>query len=131
MILFNAFLFIFSSPSFNIVDVQQGVNLTDTDIASGYKLDSTTFLTDFISSFVVILSLGGLASLYTKNSVYVGVSIVIGLLAGLWAAMSSSIGTMFQSYPLADNLYTVFVICLGVIAVIAISDIFSGRSTDD
>jgi hypothetical protein len=127
MMLFSAFMFFFTNTM--ELGVPQGTDIETSD--PGYRITTESLVTDFLSGFLSILSLGALATIATRNPIFIGVSMFVGLIIGLWNAGFNNITTMFSEYEYMTFFFTVFNIMMGILAVIAITDIFSGRATDD
>ena len=141
MILFSAFLFLFTNPTYFRIGVPQGSDIEGQDFGNytkdgeqrpiPFRITSSSFAWDFILGGGGIVVLAGLAAIFTKNVVWFGAGAIMAVIFGLWNAVSSNIGTLFIEYPLANALWTIFTIGFGFIATIAVVEMFTGRSSDD
>lgn len=129
MIIFNALLFLFASTF--ATTGNQGKDIDATDSELGYKIDSDQFVYSLLLSGGGVFIIGGIAALITRNSIWVGVGALMAIIFGLWSAGSGNIGELFNEYPLANTLWNILNIIFGVIATIAVVEIFTGRSSDD
>ena len=133
MILFNAFLFFFSSPDyFGLSDVD-GKNINESTLST-YNVDSQTFASSLINGvltggFIGLAAIG--AAIATKSYVLLGAGLLMSLIGGLWAGAFTYVGAIFEPFPLANYLYNILFIVTGIIAFIAIAEIFTGRTGDD
>ena len=131
LIIFNVMLVVFA----NFFPGEETVTGTDTTTTlAGYKNFSTASM---ISN--AILTGGGVfaavvvGSFLLKGSIptgqFIGAGSIIALIAGLWAVTSAPILSIVNSYGGAYGMifYDVLVICIGIITVFGIAEIFTGR----
>ena len=136
MILFNAFLFLFSSPNFfNLTETDYGgeIDREDSGVTS-YQFVGGDFFSIFKNIFFTagtILLIGVIAAIVGRSYIIFGAAIVAAIIGGLWAGAFTYVGAIFEPFSYADYLYNILFIITGVIAFIAIAEIFTGRTGDD
>jgi len=132
MIVFSAFLFIFSTEwSGNF-----GQDIKGTDDILGWDISSKSFAYDIILSgggiFLGGVAVGGILGFVTKNHAWTGAGVLCGIIFSLFTVAMNPIENMFQSYSaFGINIWNVFTFCFTVIAIIAVMEVFTGRSVDD
>lgn len=132
LFLFNAILTLFG-PIF-------ATSLSDSAISvdemESYKLDSPTDIISIIFSWdnlgawgasVIILAGGVLVALATKNYVYIGVTLFVSIVIGVYIKMSTVIATIGGQ---TDNVYVTGIIAIvgiaiGLIVVFNVVDMFA------
>lgn len=135
IIIFNAFLFIFTAE----FGGSGGQDITDTGDGSdatkpgnlGYDITSSSFAVAVITAGGGIFVFGALASIFTRNHAWTGAGAICGVIFSLYIIGMSSVSSLFQSYEFALHIWTIFSFCFGVITMIAVVEIFTGRSVDD
>ena len=131
MIIFNAFLFIFTTEFGG--SGGQDITCTGTGEPSslGYDIDSSSFAVSVVTAGGGIFIVGGLIGFFTKNHAWTGAGVLCGIIFSLYIIAMHPIASMFQSYSFGIHIWTIFTFLFGVIAVIAVMEIFTGRSVDD
>ena len=127
MIIFNAFLFIFTAE----FGGEGGQDISSADDSLGYDINSASFAVTFLETSGGIFLAGLLADFITKNHVWTGAGALCGLIFGLYSVSINPIANMFESYPFIDHIWAILTFSFGVIALIAVVEIFTGRSVDD
>jgi len=135
MIIFNAFLFIFTtefggSGGQDITDTGDGTDITK-PANLGYDITSPSFAVGVVAAGGGIFLAGALASFITKNHAWTGAGVLCSIIFSLYMIAMSPIASMFQSYSFGIHIWTIFTFLFGVIAVIAVMEVFTGRSVDD
>ena len=128
LIIFNAFLFLFST-NFGMVD-SGGEDIVGSG-ASGFDINSSGFAYGVITTGGGIFIVGIIATILTKNPVWTGAGALMGLIFSLWTGTTTTIGSLLAGYDEALYLWTIISVVTGVIATIAVVEIFTGRSVDD
>ncbi len=140
LMLFNA-VFTLYGPIFNVSETAQGVELDDPEITkySIDKMDVGKFLTLIFSNGNALLAtglIGGvsiLASVLTKNYVFIGVGIFIGVITGIYASFSSIISQLGmgvgQNSPYIMGIITIISIAIGLLAMFNIVDMMAPAPT--
>jgi len=131
MIIFNAFLFIFSAE----FGGDQGQDILEKGEnkpgSLGYDVDAPGFAYSVITAGGAIFLGASVASWLTKNPAWTGAGVLGAIIFSVYTIGMASMGSMFQSYPFALHIWTIFNFCFGIIATIAIAEVFTGRSVDD
>ena len=128
MIIFNAFLFIFTSE----FGGSGGQDIGDSDV--GYNVDSgPSFAVGVVTVGGGIFIVGTLASFLTKNPAWTGAGVLCSIIFTLYTVSFNPIANMFQSANMvfAIHIWNIFLFLFGVIAVISVVEVFTGRSVDN
>jgi len=131
MIVLIAFLFLFTSE----FGGRGGQDISETGVnkpgSLGYDISGPGFAVSIITAGGGIFIAGGIASFFTKNHAWTGAGVLCGIIFSLYMIAVSPIASMFQSYSFGIHIWTIFTFLFGVIAVIAVVEVFTGRSVDD
>ena len=130
MIIFNAFLFIFTAE-FGDSGGQDIDALENTD--ADYDIDSANFAVSVVTVGGGIFLVGTLASFFTKNPAWTGAGVLCSIIYTLYAVGTNPIANLFERNDMvfAVHIWNIFTFVFGVIAVIAVVEVFTGRSVDD
>jgi len=136
MIVFSAFLFIFTAEW--TVPLGQDIEGEGTgqpgslgyDVGSGEGFATGVILAGGGILFGSAVT-GGIMSFVTRNHAWTGAGILCGIIFGLYTVGMSTVANMFQSYSFGIHIWTIFNFCFSVIAIIAVMEVFTGRSVDD
>ena len=143
LIIFNAMLIIFG-PYFPAQTT--GVNETAVDVSGTSRYNtlgnlgsSGTIISMILTGagiFGATVLLGGLTSRLTgiKNfptGMFMGAGIIISIVASLWVGLSAPLISITSSYPAIGAFYNVLVVCIGVVAVFSVAEIFTGKGDTD
>jgi hypothetical protein len=134
LLLFNAFLTLFA-PIFSTNISESAVDYEAADV-SQYEIESIgdimgiIFHEDNIGAWtgIVVISIAGIgAAILTKNYIYIGVTLFVSIVVGLYLKMSSVIATIGNQ---TDNVYvsgiiTIVGIAIGIIVVFSVVDMFA------
>ena len=133
MIIFNAFLFIFSTQ---FKTTPLGENISSTDV--GYDISGTGFAWTVIvgNSLVVTaiaLTITGALAWATKNVVWFGAGALMSIIYTLYSIGTIPISAMFRTagWDFAVHIWDVFTIIFTILCVLVIIELFTGRSVDD
>ena len=131
MIVFSAFLFIFSTE----FGGNFGQDIEGTEDTLGWDIGSESFAYDIILAgggiFLGGVVVGGFLGFVTHNHAWTGAGVLCGIIFSLFTVAMTPIANMFQSYPFGIHIWTVFTFCFTIIAIIAAMEVFTGRSMDD
>lgn len=131
LMLFNSILLLFSGFFPTDTDQYDAINITGDSDYQDYKITGGFFsfgldsITLGAGAFAVFFSFGLLASWAMKSPVPIGAGLFSGLIAGLY------VGPAVVIYNLTDNIIVtgiigIISIAIGVLAFIAIIEMFSG-----
>jgi hypothetical protein len=59
-----------------------------------------------------------------------GASLVISVFVGLWNGLTSPLVGIANSFPSIMSFYTIFTIALGVVVMISVIEIFTGKGDE-
>lgn len=137
MILFNAMLIVFapyfptqaSGSTYNPVDVDSSSNF---DLYRNLNITSllTTFFTAFVGTFFISILVGFVSGGTLPLAQLLGASLVISIFVGLWSGLSSPLVGIASEYPSIAPFYTIFTIVLGVVVMISVVEIFTGKGDE-
>ena len=131
MIIFNAFLFIFVAE----FGGTGGQDITSTGKGTpgglGYNINSNAFAASIIIDSVGIFSVATGLAIFTKNVVWFGAGAIMAVVFALYNVGTAPIAALIQPYPFAYNIWNIITIVFGIIAMIAVVEIFTGRSVAD
>lgn len=125
MIVFSAFLHILT----NEFGGNAGKDINETD--PGYDINSSDFAWNLVFTGGGIAVVAGLASIFTKNVAWFGAGAIMAIIFALYGVALAPVENLFIPYPFARNIWNIFIIVFGIIATIAVVEIFTGRSVDD
>jgi len=132
MIVFSAFLFIFSNEwtgDFGQDITEEGENKPG---SLGYDILSSDFVVSIITTGGGIFFVGTVIGFATRNHAWTGAGVLCSIIFSLYLVGMNPIANMFQSYSdFGIHIWNVFTFCFGVICVIAVMEVFTGRSVDD
>jgi len=134
LLLFNAFLTLFA-PIFSASIDENAMDYEAEDV-SQYEIKGIgdimriIFHEDNIGAWtgIVVVSIAGIgAAILTKNYIYIGVTLFVSIVVGLYLKMSSVIATIGLQ---TDNIYvsgiiTIVGIAIGIIVVFSVVDMFA------
>jgi hypothetical protein len=134
MILFNAMLFIFG-PYFPSHHLATGVDVANSSAFTSYQsLDIKTILYNFfyafVGSFFVSIFIGYVSGGTLPLGQLLGASLVISVFVGLWNGLTSPLVGIANSFPTIMPFYTIFTIVLGVVVMISVVEIFTGKGDE-
>jgi len=124
MIIFNAFLFIFAAK----FGGSGGQDISTASESVGWDITGSNFAYSVIVSGLGIFTVAGLATFFTRNVAWIGAGALGVIIFALYTAGTGNIRSMFETYPFAEHIWTIISFCFVVIAVIAIAEVFTGRS---
>lgn len=135
LILFNAMLVLFSPYFENKTTGDIGENVVNTK--SSFMNIDQAMLTNIISSgfgvFLAIIGIGVIGSRVIANfptGLFVAAGIIISIITGLWAGLSAPLVSITDSYGLS-YIYSILMICIGVVATMSVAEIFTGKGDID
>lgn len=133
MIFFNAMLIMFSS--FFPVHSVSGVDVVNSSSFSDYQrlnIQSvlTGFFSTFVASFFISIFIGYVSGGTLPLAQLLGASLVISVFVGLWNGLSSPLVGIANSYPAIMSFYSIFTIALGVVVMISVIEIFTGKGDE-
>ena len=125
MIIFNAFLFIFSTQ-FGFTEGKQISSL-------GYNISNPTFAWTLVSTGAGLIIITGVLAFLTKNIAWFGAGAIMSLMSVLWNFGNMPIYNLLNQpgYDLAIHIWTIFQFIFYFLCALAIVEIFTGRSVDD
>lgn len=134
LLLFNA-IFTLYNPIFNSGYGNQAVAHTDTEMENFDLLSMENMLSYVFTNANALLSLGVLgflglvASIFTKNPVFIGAGIFIGVITSMYISFSNIISQL-GTQATGNNIYvtgiiTIIGIAIGVLAMFNIVDMFA------
>jgi hypothetical protein len=137
LLLFNAFLTLFS-PIFNTAVSENAIDYEAEDI-SQYEIKNAgdvmgiIFHSDNIGAWsaVAIVTIAGIGVAFlTKNYVYIGVTLFVSIIVGLYVKMSSVIAGIGSTYGniYVTGLITIIGIAIGLIVIFNVIDMFAPAS---
>jgi hypothetical protein len=143
MILFNAMLIMFS-PYFSTQ--QEGstyspVNISDTSpdtvgekLSEYQNLNILNLLKGFFEYFVATFFISAFIGFISGGSLplgqLLGISLVISVFTGLWGTLSSPLVSITKEFPTIAPFYTIFTIVLGVVVMISVIEILTGKGDE-
>lgn len=135
MIIFNAMLIIFS-PYFGNSSYMTGVDITGSSTYTSYadinplSMLSSFFVTFLASFFITLLAARFLTSGNLPISQLLGASLVVSVFIGLWGGLLSPFGNFVSNHSSLAAFYTLFTIVLGIVVMISIVEIFTGKGDE-
>jgi len=126
MIIFNAFLFIFAAE----FGGSGGQDISTASESVGWDITGSNFAYSVIVSGLGIFTVAALATFFTRSVAWIGAGALGVIIFALYTAGTGSIRSMFKTpgYEFAEHIWTIISFCFVVIAVIAIAEVFTGRS---
>lgn len=134
MILFNAMLIIFA-PYFDNPSFVEGVDVTESDSFTDYEELNIMgilqgFIGTFLLSFFITLFMGKLIGGNIPVGQLLGACLVVSIFVGLWSGLSNPLVGIAGSYPTIMPFYTIFTVVLGVVVMISVVEIFTGKGDE-
>jgi hypothetical protein len=145
MIFFNAMLIILApyfptqraGSTFNPVNYTEEIE-SETELGhnlSKYQsLNIESMLISFISVFLgtllITIFIGYISGGTLPLGQLIGASLVISIFVGLWNGLTSPLVGIAASYPSIAPFYTIFTIALGIVLMISIVEIFTGKGDE-
>lgn len=133
-VIFNAMLIILASY---FPELTSSVNAKDvTNDLSAYSNIGQligNILTVSGGTFLAAIAIGAGLSRTVNNfptGSYIGASFIISIILGLWSAVTTPLISLTKSYTILDQWYNLFTICFGIVAIISISEIFTGKGDE-
>ena len=134
MIFFNAMLIFFGSyfPSHSIATGVDVVNNTNFSNYQSLNIEGLLygFFRTFVFTFFVSIFVGYVSGGTLPLAQLLGASLVISVFVGLWNGLTSPLVGIANSFPTIMPLYTVFTIVLGIVAMISVVEIFTGKGDE-
>lgn len=134
MILFNAMLMVFSPyfPSHTIVSGVDVVNQSNIIAYQNYDVRPIleNFFGVFIGTFFVSIFIGYVSGGTLPLGQLLGASLVISVFVGLWNGLTSPLVGIASSFPSVAPFYTIFTIVLGIVVMISVVEIFTGKGDE-
>jgi len=130
MIIFNAFLFVFTSE-FGGSGGQDIGTLEGT--SADFDLTGIGFALSVVTVGAGVFVAGVIGSVITKNPAWTGAGVLCSIIFTLYAAGTNPVANLFHGPDMvfALHIWNLFTFVFGVIAVIAVVEVFTGRSVDD
>jgi len=104
------------------------------NISSFQSLDIMGWLSQHLTIFVTTFFLAVFVGVITGGSVPIGqllgASLVISLFITLWAGLTTPLVGIAGSYPTIMSFYNIFSIVLGVVVMISVVEIFTGKGDE-
>jgi hypothetical protein len=143
MILFNAMLIMFS-PYFSTQregSTYNPVNISDTSPGTvgeklgGYQnlniLDLLSgFFATFVTSFFIFTFIGFISGGSLPLAQLLGISLVVSVFTSLWGTLSNPLVSIADEFPAVAPFYTIFTIVLGVVVMISVIEILTGKGDE-
>lgn len=136
MLIFNG-LYLALAPAFDTatLDANDPESMTD---ATKYKnvggINLADMLITGIGVFTGAIVIGALSrgSVSISLGTIIGTSTIVSIIAGLWRGTSGVFQPMLaMGGSIASDFYTIFLIVLGILVALTISEMFSGQSGVD
>jgi len=107
-------------------------------VQSGLDEDGKDFrnigsIGDIIGEYLIlgggIFVLGFLATLWTKNAVFIGIGAMVAVVTGVWYGITEPIVSSLLAYSpgYGVNLYNLFLICFALILLFSVIEALSGQ----
>lgn len=142
LVMFNAFLVLFG-PFFSISDASVNNAVPIEDMSSYKPTDAPGLLLQIFSfgntwsgvaSAGIITIILFSVALLTKNYIYIGVAIFLGLVIGLYTQTSSVLfsiasGPLNDQYGIVQGIFTITAVALGILIAFAVVDMFAPTPT--
>ena len=142
MIFFNAMLIVLAPyfPTQTGGSTFNPVNTSDTTTPEGQRfsryqsLNIQDILFDFFRAFVISLFISIFVGYISGGTLplgqLLGASLVISVFVGLWNGLTSPLVGIAADYPSIAPFYTLFTIALGVVIMISVVEIFTGKGDE-
>ena len=137
MIIFNAFLFVFSTQ-FKTTPLGEDITGENVTSTADYDVDSSGFAWTAIvgkslAVSLILLTFTGLLTIATKNVVWFGAGALMSFIYTLYSIGTSSISDMFNTagWDFAVHIWDIFTFIFMILCVLVIVEMFTGRSMDD
>jgi hypothetical protein len=138
MLLFNAFIVIFAQFIPNESLSPNAKNITGE--YGGYKAQNMGSAVlnalnpinnpDSSAIFILLMATGGLAGVLSGRNtpMYLGIALILGLIIYIFNGTVKIFVLETNKYPVVSTLFSVMLIVIGIIAILSIGDILTGRS---
>lgn len=141
MVLFNAFILLLvpffpnhvavSSNAYNVTNeygttYDAGVGLDDIIL----KIIGSGWFWAIFTTFSLIGGVGGVLS-GRSSPVFIGIAIIIGLIAALYVSTIQIFFGLVNNYPIVTGLLAITTLIIGIYFVFSITDMLTGRSDVD
>ena len=87
-------------------------------------------LTIFVTTFFLAVFVGVITGGSVPIGQLLGASLVISLFITLWAGLTTPLVGIAGSYPTIMSFYNIFSIVLGVVVMISVVEIFTGKGDE-
>ena len=136
MLIFNG-VYLALAPAFDTATFS-AVDPEGMDYATDYKniggINIADMLITGVGVFTGAIVVGALSrgSVSISLGTIIGTSTIVSIIAGLWRGMSGVFEPMLaMGGSIASDFYTIFIIVLGILVALTISEMFSGQSGVD
>ena len=138
MLLFNAFIVIFAQYIPNESLTPNAKNITGD--YGGYKAQNMGSAVlnalnpinnpDSSAIFILLMATGGLAGVLSGRNtpMYLGIALVLGIIIYIFNGTVKIFVLETNKYPVVSALFSVMLIVIGIIAILSVGDILTGRS---
>lgn len=136
MLIFNG-VYLALAPAFDTATFSAD-DPEDMDYATKYKNVGGINLADMLITGIGVFTGAIIVGALSRGSVsmslgtIIGTSTIVSIIAGLWRGMSGVFEPMLaMGGNIASDFYTIFLIVLGILVALTISEMFSGQSGVD
>jgi hypothetical protein len=142
MICFNAMLIAFgqffptqqAGSTYNPINVGDASNPVGENLSSYQSLNIegilSGFFTTFVTTFCISIFVGFISGGALPLGQLLGASLVISIFVGLWNGLSTPLVGIAGEVPAIIPFYTLFTIVLGVVVMISVVEIFTGKGDE-
>ena len=136
MIIFNAVLLMTAeffpaeatTDSTQAIDPKTGEQTSKLVKPSGWK----SFIMDNISIFSGLGVVAIVATIWSRNPIYLGVGTFVAIIFTLWGSFTQPVSSILGQYsPAGVSFYNLFIICLGIVVLFSVIEMFSGQTGVD
>jgi len=130
MIIFNGVLISFAQF---FPDQTIGLNESATDVDNEYAkykgIDSIDQIVyDLIMDGFIFGIVGAITAILTRNPVFIGVGLFVGIFVSLWGNISQPIVSALSYSDIGGEIYQIFLLVFGIVILLSAVEIFSGQT---